>query len=246
MGTLISALIVDDEPLARQRLRGLLQAEQAVEVVGECENGDQAIVAIHTVRPQIVFLDVQMPGCDGLQLAARLPEQQRPLLIFVTAHERYALEAFNLKAVDYLLKPFGSERLHEALSRARAQLHAPRVGPAAPPTTPGNRVSFRIDGRIVFFQVREITRAESGGDCAWLYLSDRRVVVHETLAAIESQLGPHGFIPINHSILVRFDQIREVRLAECGEHTLLLHDGTKLPLSRSLRGQLGRFSSETL
>ncbi len=233
----ISTLIVDDEPLARERLRGLLQAEGTIEVVGECTDGNEALTVIRIARPQVVFLDVQMPGCDGLQLAARLPERDRPLLIFVTAHERYALEAFNLGAVDYLLKPFGSERLHQALDRVQAQLAVP---PGEPPAPPAQRLSFRVEGRIVFRPAREIVWIETQERQVALHLRDGCLAISETPAEIEARLAPLGFVRVNRSALVSLGQVREVRLAEHGDHTVVLRDQTELPLSRGLRAPLER------
>ncbi|MES1167594.1 MAG: response regulator, partial [Oleiharenicola lentus] len=152
----ISTLIVDDEPLARERLRGLLKAEPGISVIGECENGADALLVIRHAQPDLVFLDMQMPGCDGLQFIARLPAGRRPAIIFATAHERFALDAFDAAAVDYLLKPFDRERLRVALDRAREHLRrraaaepGARPEPAGP--SPRNsRLAVKTDGRIVF------------------------------------------------------------------------------------------------
>jgi two-component system LytT family response regulator len=243
MSAVIRALIVDDEPLARDRLRGFLAAEPGVEVIGECGNGLEALTAIRVAQPEVVFLDVRMPGCDGLEMVQRLPEAGRPLIVFVSAHERYALEAFQVEAVDYLLKPFDRERLGQALRRVQTQLAAqPAIPP--PPRAPApvaslhDRVAFKADGKIVFFRAGEILRVEANDNHVILHLADGQLLVRETLTAIEARLGPAGFVRVNRSALVQWEKIREVQPALHGDYTVVLADGTRLPLSRHLRGQL--------
>lgn len=242
----LRAFIVDDEPLARERLRGLLEAEPAVEVVDECADGAAALAAIQQAAPDVVFLDIQMPGLDGLQLAARLPVVSRPAIVFTTAHDRFALEAFSLAATDYLLKPFDGERLQQTLGRLREQRSARAAGPlpaeALPTRAPG-RVAFRTDGRIVFLRSDEIIWAEADDNYVTLHLADGRLLLRETLTAVESRLGPVGFTRVNRSAIVQFDQIKELQPALHGDYTVVLRNGTKLPLSRSLRGQLERFAA---
>ena len=243
----IRTLIVDDEPLARDRLRGFLKAEAAVEVIGECGSGPEAIAMIKAATPDLVFLDMQMPGCDGLQVIAQLPEARRPAIIFATAHERFAVDAFDLAAVDYLLKPFDRERFQQALRRAQDQLQRNR-GEEISPALPGSaakpdRITVKADGRLVFLQPGEIIRVEAADNYVMLYLTTGRLMLRETMAAIETRLGTQQFTRINRSAIVQLDQIREIQPAQHGDYTVVLRDGTKLPLSRSLRGQLGRFVS---
>lgn len=245
----ISALIVDDEPLARERLRGMLGLEPEVEIIGECENGADAIVAIRHALPDVVFLDMQMPGCDGLEVIARLPAGRRPAIVFATAHERFALDAFNVAAVDYLLKPFDRERLHVALGRVQEHLRIRTDGkgfagkPAPVSPIPKNeRLAVKTDGRIVFLRADEIVWVEADDNYVVLHLQAGRLMVRETLAAIEVRLGPDSFARVNRSALVHLDQIKELQPALHGDYTVMLRDGTKLPLSRSLRPQLERFA----
>jgi two-component system, LytTR family, response regulator len=245
----IRTLIVDDEPLARERLRGLLSAEAEVEIIGECASGTEAVATIRSAAPDLVFLDMQMPGCDGLQVLAELPGDRRPAVIFATAHERFAVDAFDVAAVDYLLKPFDRERLQQALRRAREALQIRRSGPAgATPPAPRDvaanrheRIAVKADGRIVFLQPGEITRVEAADNYVMLHLVSGRLMLRETMTAIETRLGSVDFVRVNRSALVHRGQIKEIQPAQHGDYTVVLRDGTKLPLSRSLRGQLDQF-----
>jgi len=247
----LRAIIVDDEPLARERLRGMLASEAEVEVVGECADGNEAMIAIRDSAPDVVFLDIQMPGRDGLQVAAQLPESSRPAIVFTTAHEQFARGAFDVAAVDYLLKPFDAGRLQQALGRAvefsRSRErgtgdNAAPVAPADPAARRSNRVAFRADGRIVFFRLDEIVWAEADDNYVTLHLANGRLLLRETLTAIEARLGSSHFTRVNRSAIVQTDQIRELQSAMHGNYTVVLRDGTKLPLSRGMRGQLDRFA----
>ena len=242
----IRTLIVDDEPLARERLRGFLRAEPGVEVIGECGSGPEAIAAIRNAAPDLVFLDMQMPGCSGLEVLAELPEDRRPAIIFATAHESFALDAFDVAAADYLLKPFDRERFQQALRRAQDQLQRQRA-PGSPPAAAGQsgRITVKTDGRLVFLSPGEIVRVAAADNYVMLHLATGRLLVRETMAAIETRLGSLDFVRISRSAIVRRDQIREIRPAQHGDYTVVLRDGTPLPLSRSLRGQLEDFSGGT-
>ena len=242
----IRTLIVDDEPLARQRLRGMLATEESVEIIGECASGIDAIAAIRRDSPDLVFLDMQMPGCDGLQVLAELPEKRRPAVVFATAHEKFAVDAFDVAAVDYLLKPFDRDRFRMALRRAaeflrrnREQDDAPHISlaPAA-----DERITVKTDGRIVFLNPADIVRVEAADNYVLLHLVEGRLMLRETMAAIEVRLGPAGFARVNRSAIVRLAQIREIQPAQHGDYTVVMRDGTKLPLSRSLRSQLGKLT----
>ncbi|HWA25213.1 MAG TPA: LytTR family DNA-binding domain-containing protein [Lacunisphaera sp.] len=241
----IRTLIVDDEPLARDRLRGFLKAEPAVEVIGECGNGTEAVALIKAAAPDLVFLDMQMPGCDGLQVIAQLPEDKRPAIIFATAYERFAVDAFDVAAVDYLLKPFDRDRFQQALARAQDQLQRQRgveIPPAPPPAAVRpDRITVKADGRLVFLSPSEIVRVEAADNYVMLHLGSGRLMLRETMSAIETRLGTTLFARINRSAIVQIDQIKEIQPAQHGDYTVLLRDGTRLPLSRSLRGQLDRF-----
>lgn len=238
----IRTLIVDDEPLARDRLRSLLAAEDSVEIIGECGSGTDAIAAIRRDSPDLVFLDMHMPGCDGLQVLAELPEGRRPAIVFATAHERFAVDAFDVAAVDYLLKPFDRDRFRTALRRAAEHLKREREPGAAPSLVPPaeERITVKADGRIVFLDPADIVRVEAADNYVLLHLVEGRLMVRETMSAIEERLGASGFARVNRSAIVQLARIREIQPAQHGDYTVVMRDGTKLPLSRSLRGQLGK------
>ncbi|HEX2855615.1 MAG TPA: LytTR family DNA-binding domain-containing protein [Opitutaceae bacterium] len=241
----LRTLLVDDEPLARERLRSFLKSEPAVEVIGECGSGTEAIAAIRRDAPDLVFLDMQMPGCNGLQVLAEFPEEKRPAVIFATAHEEFAVDAFEVAAVDYLLKPFDRERLQQALRRAQEHLRrgaGQGTGEARAATAAGrnDRIAVKADGRLVFLKPEEIVRVEAADNYVMLHLTSGRLMLRETMTAIETRLGTVNFARVNRSAIVNVDQIREIQPAQHGDYTVVLRDGTKLPLSRSLRGQLDR------
>lgn len=249
--TKLRLLIVDDELLARDRLRSFLTEETAVEIIGECTSGSGAIEMIRRERPDIVFLDIQMPGCDGMQVAADLPAGQRPVIIFVTAHDRYALEAFGVQAVDYLLKPFDQARLQLALRRAIDQVRARREGDlgarvetllAGAQVKNNERLAFRSGGRVVFLRPAEIVWVEAANNNSILHLAgNNHLVLHGTLSAMEQRLGSSGFVRVNRSALVHFDQVKEMQPALHGDYVVVLQDGLRLPLSRHLRGAMEKF-----
>ena len=228
-------LIVDDEPLARERLRRLIERESDVRIVNECSNGTQAIARLAEGGVDILFIDMEMPGANGLQVIAQLPAQDRPAVVFATAHESFALDAFAVQAVDYLLKPFDRERFQIALERARDW----REARARSTSTEPERLSFRVDGRLVLLAPEEIEWVEAADNYVVLHTSDGpRHMVRDTMAAMERRLGVERFLRANRSALVRLDEIKEVRPNAHGDYTLVLKRGTELPLSRSLRGKL--------
>jgi len=249
----LRTLLVDDEPLARERLRALLRSDTTVEVVGECASGTEAIAAIKGTPLDLVFLDMQMPGCNGLQVLAGIPEENRPGIIFATAHERFAVDAFDVQAVDYLLKPFDRERLQTALRRAHDfhRLRRPSASDqnaaSAPvdsssPDRKNERLTVKADGRLVFLKPDEIVWVEAADNYVVLHLTTGRLMLRETMSAIEARLGTTGFARVNRSAIVQLGQIKEIQPALHGDYTVVLREGTKLPLSRSLRGRLDKFA----
>src|SRR6187551_709542 len=193
---IIRTLIVDDETLARDRLRGFLKAEADIELIGECGSGTEAIAAIRNAAPDLVFLDMQMPGCNGLQVLAELPEGRRPAIVFATAHEKFAVDAFDVSAVDYLLKPFDRDRFQQALRRVRDQRLRERepaaAGTASAPAAKPDRITVKADGRLVFLKPDEIVRVEAADNYVMLHLLNGRLMLRETMTAIEARLGTGG------------------------------------------------------
>ncbi|HVZ64669.1 MAG TPA: LytTR family DNA-binding domain-containing protein [Lacunisphaera sp.] len=241
----LRALIIDDDALARERLGAFLCAEPAIRIAGECESGTEAMAAIRSLAPELVFLDMQLPGCDGLNVLQSLPGANRPAVIVVTAHAHYAVPAFETGVVDFLLKPFDLPRLQVAVRRARDAIQSRRSSrPAAAEVKPADRECFTVkaDGRIVFLQRAEIVRIESAGSGAIVHLATSSLAVRESMVALESRLSRVGFAWISPSILVNLDQIKEIKRTFPGEHLVLLRDGTRLALSRDVRGELGRIS----
>jgi two-component system LytT family response regulator len=247
-------LIVDDERLARERMRNFLREESSVEIIGECGSGTEAAAAIRHQHPDVVFLDVNMPGGDGLQVVAELPGPARPEIIFVTAHDSFALEAFGVQAVDYVLKPFDRERLRLALSRASEKIRIQRAAalnlrPANPlpaePEPRTERLAFKADGRVVFLKSSDIVWVEAANNYSILHLAGAAdLTLRETLSALETRLGAVNFARVNRSALVHVDQIQELQPAQYGDYTVLLRNGQSLPLSRNLRGRLEKFMSD--
>ena len=256
--TNLRILIVDDEPLARERVRAFLRAESDVEIIGECGNGPDASEAIRRDQPDVVFLDVQMPGSDGLQVVSQLPVEKRPAIIFVTAHESFAVEAFGVHAIDYLLKPFDQQRFQQALKRAREHVRARQAGDlgarletlltdaASIPKKTG-RLAFKSEGRVVFLKPEEIVWVEAADNYVLLHLVDApRLMLRETLSAIEERLGSVDFARMSRSAIVRLDQVKELQPTFHGDYTAVLRDGTRVPLSRSHRGRFEKFTTDGL
>lgn len=243
--------IIDDEPLARDRLRGLVQKNNSLEVAGEFGSGPEAIAAIVQHRPDIIFIDVDMPGCNGLQVVKALPAELRPAVVFVTAHDRFAVEAFAVQAVDYLLKPFDRERFEQAAQRAIALIQARRAPAASgvesaagvPAKAATERLSVKVDGKVVFLRPNEIRWIEAADNYVILHVeSGRRLMVRDTLSSLEERLTPCGFARVNRSAVVNIEQVQELHPTYHGDYIVILRDGTQIPLSRSLRGQLDRFN----
>ncbi|HZP25193.1 MAG TPA: LytTR family DNA-binding domain-containing protein [Terriglobales bacterium] len=242
----IRVLLSDDEALARERLRGLLEDEPDLEIVAECGDGKSAIALIKREKPDLVFLDIQMPEVDGFGVVSALRDQPMPLTIFVTAYDRYAMKAFEVHALDYLLKPVAKDRLSEALEHARKQLQQPSEAtfqrrvlnllaeldsrPSAP-----QRIVIKADGEIVCLRPAEIDWAESAGNYVCLHVGAATHILRETITSLEGRLGQHQFLRVHRSTLVNVDRIKTLRPSLYGDYSILLRDGTKLTLSRGFR-----------
>ena len=248
--TSIRALIVDDEPLARERVRTLLAAERDVELVGECGDGAEAVAAIERLAPDLVFLDVQMPEVDGFEVLQAIPAARLPAVIFVTAYDRYALKAFEVHALDYLLKPFDRERFGLALDRARGEFaRGDASGPIAKRLLElleglkserryAPRLVVRESGRVFFLDVAEIDWIEAVGNYARLHVGKRSHLLRETMKALESRLDPERFVRLHRSSIVNVERIRIVETTRRGDHGVVLADGTHLAASRGYAERL--------
>lgn len=211
-----------------------------MEIVGECGSGTDAITRLADGDVDILFIDMEMPGANGLEVLAKLPPNNRPAVVFATAHESFALDAFEVQAVDYLLKPFDRERFQVALERARTWREK-NTGPKTngSETREPERLTFKVDGRLVLLSPREIDWVEAADNYVVLHTAaGPRHMVRDTMAAMEKRLGKELFLRANRSALVRLDEINEVRPNSHGDYTLVLRKGVELPLSRSLRGKL--------
>ncbi len=244
----LRALIVDDEPLARERVRQLLAGEPDVEVVGEARNGVEALAAIRGTAPDVVFLDIQMPEMDGFEVLAELDPARIPVLVFVTAYDQYALRAFAFHAIDYLLKPFDGKRLREALGRARERLalrdtaEASRrvlalLGDVQQRRRFLQRFAVHSAGRVVLIPVREVEAIEAAGNYMQLHSADGQPhVVRETMDELAERLDPQRFIRVHRSWIVNVDQIHELQQWFHGGQCLVLRRGRKVPVGRKYAG----------
>ena len=243
----IRVLLSDDEALARGRLRGLLQAEPDLEIVAECGDGKSAIAAILREKPDLVFLDIQMPEVDGLGVVEAVQKEgPLPLTIFVTAYDRYAMRAFEVHALDYLLKPVNKERLGEALGHARKQILHPSeaifqkrvlemMASLDPRQQSPERIVVKSDGEIVCLKPQEIDWAEAAGNYVCLHVGNVTHILRETISALENRLGARQFLRVHRSTLVNVDRIKTLKPSLYGDYSILLRDGTKLTLSRGFR-----------
>jgi two-component system, LytTR family, response regulator len=233
----VRALIVDDEAPARAKVRRLLEAAPDVEIVGEASTGREAVAAIKRTTPDLVFLDIQMPGVDGFGVVDTVDRDDGPYVVFVTADDSKALRAFEVGAVDYLLKPFTPERFHQVLERARTRLRAPLpLEPAANGARPPlKRFLVSQNGRAVFLAVDRIDRIEAERNYVVLHVGRETYRLRATIAAIAARLDPAQFLRINRSTLVRLDAVREMHEWSHGDYRVVMHDGAELTWSRRYR-----------
>ena len=242
----IRALVVDDEPLGRRAIRRFLGKLAGVDVIGECGDGESAVSAIRERKPDLVFLDVQMPEMDGFQVLSEVGVNEMPVTIFVTAYDRYALRAFDANAIDYLLKPIGKERFERALTRAKhgiaGQFNSDEMHRiisslerlAAARTYPG-RLPIPNNGRLLFVATKDIDWIEAEGNYVRLHVGNRGYEFRETLAALEEKLNPSEFLRIHRSTIVNIHRIKEIQAWFHGHHRVLLENGTELRMSRYQR-----------
>lgn len=241
-------LIVDDEPPGRERILDLLKDQPDVEIVGVCADGLEAVAALRDGECDLVFLDVQMPEMNGLEVVEAIGPERMPAVIFVTAYDRYALSAFEVQALDYLLKPFDRERFLKALERARAQrLANPDVvqrrllallEEARPGKKPLDRLVVKTGGRIFFLKMDEIDWIEAAGNYLRLHVGKDTHLIRDTMSALESRIDPNKFLRIHRSTIVNIERVRSIEPLFHGDHVVLLHDDTQLTLSRTYRQRL--------
>jgi two-component system LytT family response regulator len=237
-------LIVDDEPLARERIRELLKHEREFVVAGEARNGREAIDAITTERPDLVFLDVQMPELDGFEVLRALEVEPLPLIIFVTAFDQHAVRAFEFHAIDYLMKPFDRERFARALAHAKRQLSRPadenrlgvrRLLAELKGKQYLERFSVKTGEKIVFVPAQDVDAIEAEGNYARLKVGAVSYLVRDTIGSIEAQLDPGTFVRIHRATIVNKRRVKELQTWTRGSYRVILHNGTWLKLSRGYR-----------
>jgi two-component system LytT family response regulator len=229
----IRALVVDDEPLARSNLTVLLRRDPEIEVVRECGSGAEAIAEIRGSKPDLVFLDVQMPECDGFDVLEMLGGELPPAVVFVTAYDQYALRAFEAGALDYLLKPFDNARFELALGRAKE-----RIAPEKAPMPMLERVAVKSAGQVSFLKISEVDWIEAADYYSCLHVGARTHLLRRSMAELDQELDQAVFCRIHRSTIVKLDRVRGMKLNESGEYDVLLEDGTKLRLSRRYKKEL--------
>ena len=261
----IRILIADDEALGRLRVHDLVRDEHGVEIVGEAADGDATVQAIRELAPDLVFLDVQMPKKSGLEVVKEIGAERMPMTIFVTAYDRYALEAFDVAALDYLVKPFDDDRFEQAFRRARrslalegvdraraqllAMLRETEQGPRPQPPKPGalpnttylERIAVEMHGQVKPIPVSQIDYISAAGPYAELHVGDRRYVIREAMQTLEDRLDPNRFMRVHRSVIVRLDLVEALHRGGGGDYELQMKGGVRLRVSRSRREGLERW-----
>jgi two-component system LytT family response regulator len=248
----IRTLIVDDEAAARRCLRVLLDDDPDIEIVGECRNGPDAVAAVKSLAPDLVFLDVQMPGMNGFDVLTNVGAERMPVVVFVTAYDRYALRAFEAHALDYVLKPFTDRRFNTALQRAKTHLeqselaaltsrifeflteHGGTRGSSAARPQPEyrERIGVRSDERVFLLEVALIDWIEASGDYLVLHVGKQRFTVRGRMKDMETKLDPRRFVRIHRSAIVNIERVKELQPYFHGDYMVIMNDGTRLRLSR--------------
>jgi two-component system LytT family response regulator len=253
MAERLRVLVVDDEPLARNGLADLVRRDPELEVVDECGDGRSALDAIRRLAPDLVLLDVQMPELNGFEVLQQLPPDRMPAIVFVTAYDRFAVRAFEVHALDYLVKPFDDARFAAAMARAKTALRSASLGELSRrlqdmldqlPAPTGaaerylSRLVIRVAGHVFFVRTADIDWIEAADYCVRLHVQGKTHVIRESMAALEHRLDPAHFFRIHRGAMVHLDRIRELQPYFKGEHVVVLQDGSRLKLSKSRRGAL--------
>jgi two-component system, LytTR family, response regulator len=252
----IKTVIVDDEPLARRNLRLLLEQDAQIEIIGECRNGKEAVKTIEGSRPDLIFLDIQMPEMDGFDVLEAVGAEHVHAIVFVTAFDQYALKAFEVHALDYLLKPFDDLRFTQALQRAKLQIETREINKVSKrllalleereskkedsnrSQTYLSRLMVKLASRVVLLKVDDIDWIEADGNYAKLHVGKKAHLLREKMHDLEAQLDPQRFVRIHRSIIVNLERIKELHPHFNGDYIVVLEDGSQLKLSRSRRENL--------
>ncbi len=229
----IRAVVVDDEPLARSSLKVLLRRDPEVELVGECKSGMEALAEIRRKKPELVFLDVQMPECDGFDVLEQLGSEMPPALVFVTAYDQYALRAFEAGALDYLLKPFDNARFERALNRAKERIEQGKETPRKI-----ERLVIKNAGQVLFQKISEIDWIEAADYYVCLHVGTKTHLLRRSMSDLDQELEQAAFCRIHRSAIVNLERVRQLEISEDGGTDVVLNSGTRLRLSRRYRKEL--------
>lgn len=244
---------MDDEPPAREKIRSFLEREADVEIIAECSDGPDAVDAIRKYAPDLLFLDIEMPGLDGLEVIEKVGSARMPVTVFVTAFDRYAVKAFEQHAIDYLLKPFDRTRFERALSQVREQLKRSEnrqlnrqlqtlLDGLKDKSTYVDRLTVKSPRGMTFLRTEEIDWVDAAGNYVRLNSKGNAFLMRETMSALEQRLDPEMFLRIHRSTIVNIERIREIRPLQHGEHLVILDNGQRLTMSRSYRHRLDELS----
>ena len=247
----IRTIIVEDEPLARERLHDLLAADPDIELCAECGDGRSAVEKVRELEPDLLLLDIQLPELDGFGVLAELAADHLPAVVFITAYDQFALKAFEVHAVDYLLKPFDRERFRAALQRAKDRIGAKQAPPAEaglraliadlrPETKALQKIAIKSSGRVTFVKIEDIDWIEAADNYVNIHAGAAAHLLRETMSALSTRLPPEKFVRISRSCIVNLDRVKELQPLFHGEYCVFLNDGTKLTMSRNYRGSLPR------
>jgi two-component system LytT family response regulator len=253
----IRVLIVDDEVLARERVRDLLSRHTDIHIIGECANGDEAATVLQHISADIMFLDVQMPEADGFEAIEAIPPARLPYIIFISAFDHYAVRAFELNALDYLLKPFDRERFEKTLTRARTAINSRKDESLGDrlisvletvKTNPSHleRLIVKNNGHVCFVKAEEIDWIEAEGNYVRLHTARESHLLRETISALENCLDPKKFLRVHRSTIINIDRVKEMQSWFHGEYRIIMQSGAELMLSRNYRDRLNEFLGKNL
>lgn len=246
---MMRAVIAEDEPLAQERLANMLGENKDVAVVARCNNGPETVQAVFNLKPDVLFLDVEMPGANGFEVLEAVGEDASPIVIFTTAYGHHAVKAFEAHATDYLLKPFDEERLQRALVRARSALGREQgvshvrdlLADERVRALGGDRIIIKSEGRVIFLEQADVDWVEAAANYVKVHCGAQEHTVRETMASMEKRLDPTRFIRIHRSVIVNLQRISQLKPLNSGEFILVLKDGTELNGSRNYRSAVQQF-----